>query len=126
MSNLGSGSDQEDRHSGHGGGGGGNPSLHDHSGDESDHHHSHGAGGHSHHLPSSFGKAFAIGITLNIVYVVAQALFGLAAHSLALLADAGHNLGDVMGLCLAWGASRLAQRQPTARYTYGFRRSTIL
>jgi cobalt-zinc-cadmium efflux system protein len=77
-------------------------------------------------LPATFGKAFAIGITLNIVYVVAQALFGLAAHSLALLADAGHNLGDVMGLCLAWGASRLAQRQPTSRYTYGFRRSTIL
>lgn len=96
---------------------------------ESDHthdHHSHGGEGHTHHLPTSFGRAFAIGITLNIVYVFAQVLFGLAAHSLALLADAGHNLGDVMGLIMAWGASVLARRQPTARYTYGLRRSTIL
>jgi cobalt-zinc-cadmium efflux system protein len=94
--------------------------------DESPSHHSHGGSGHTHHLPTSFGKAFAIGITLNIVYVFAQVLFGLAAHSLALLADAGHNLGDVVGLCLAWGASRLALRPPTLRYTYGLRRSTIL
>ena len=95
-------------------------------GEESHHHHSHGGSGHAHHFPATFGKAFAIGITLNIVYVVAQVLFGLAAHSLALLADAGHNLGDVMGLFLAWGASMLAKRQPTPRYTYGLRRSTIL
>jgi cobalt-zinc-cadmium efflux system protein len=88
--------------------------------------HSHGGSGHAHHLPATFGKAFAIGITLNIAYVVAQVVFGLAAHSLALLADAGHNLGDVMGLFLAWGASILAQRRPTSRYTYGLRRSTIL
>jgi cobalt-zinc-cadmium efflux system protein len=94
--------------------------------DESPSHHSHGGSGHTHHLPTSFGKAFAIGITLNIVYVFAQVLFGLAAHSLALLADAGHNLGDVVGLCLAWGASRLALRPPALRYTYGLRRSTIL
>jgi cobalt-zinc-cadmium efflux system protein len=95
-------------------------------GEEPHEHHSHGGSGHAHHLPATFGKAFAIGITLNIVYVVAQVIFGLAAHSLALLADAGHNLGDVMGLFLAWGASILAQRQPTSRYTYGLRRSTIL
>jgi cobalt-zinc-cadmium efflux system protein len=95
-------------------------------GEESHEHHSHGGSGHAHHLPATFGKAFAIGITLNIVYVVAQVVFGLAAHSLALLADAGHNLGDVMGLFLAWGASILAQRRPTSRYTYGLRRSTIL
>lgn len=94
--------------------------------EEAHEHHSHGGLGHAHHLPATFGKAFAIGVTLNIVYVVAQVMFGLAAHSLALLADAGHNLGDVMGLFLAWGASILAQRQPTSRYTYGFRRSTIL
>jgi cobalt-zinc-cadmium efflux system protein len=94
--------------------------------EETHQHHSHGGSGHVHHLPATFGRAFAIGITLNIVYVVAQVLFGLAAHSLALLADAGHNLGDVMGLFLAWGASVLAQRRPTSRYTYGFRRSTIL
>jgi cobalt-zinc-cadmium efflux system protein len=89
-------------------------------------HDDHAGAGHAHHLPTTFGKAFAIGITLNIVYVVAQVLFGLAAHSLALLADAGHNLGDVMGLFLAWGASILAQRRPSPRYTYGLRRSTIL
>jgi cobalt-zinc-cadmium efflux system protein len=89
-------------------------------------HHSHAGSAHSHHLPATFGKAFAIGITLNMAYVFAQVLFGLAAHSLALLADAGHNLSDVMGLFLAWGASMLARRRPTPRYTYGFRRSTIL
>ena len=92
-------------------------------------HHSHSGSehaGHTHDLPATFGKAFAIGITLNIIYVVAQALFGLAAHSLALIADAGHNLGDVMGLGMAWGASVLARRQPDLRYTYGLRRSTIL
>jgi cobalt-zinc-cadmium efflux system protein len=94
--------------------------------EDSHHHHSHVGSGHPHHLPATFGKAFAIGITLNIVYVIAQVLFGLASHSLALLADAGHNLGDVMGLGMAWGASVLAQRRPTPRYTYGLRRSTIL
>ena len=100
--------------------------THQEGGEESHEHHSHGGSGHAHHLPATFGKAFAVGITLNIVYVVAQVVFGLAAHSLALLADAGHNLGDVMGLFLAWGASILAQRRPTSRYTYGLRRSTIL
>jgi cobalt-zinc-cadmium efflux system protein len=104
---------------------GGGTTGHHEQGDSQDHY-SHDGSGHSHHLPATFGKAFAIGITLNIVYVVAQVMFGLAAHSLALLADAGHNLGDVMGLFLAWGASVLAQRQPTKRYTYGLRRSTIL
>ena len=96
-----------------------------------DHHpHNHGEAGHAHagheHMPADFGRAFAIGVTLNVVYVVAQAAFGLAAHSLALLSDAGHNLGDVVGLLLAWGATVLAQRQATARFTYGLRRSTIL
>jgi cobalt-zinc-cadmium efflux system protein len=100
--------------------------THQTEGEEPHEHHSHGGSGHAHHLPATFGKAFAIGITLNVVYVVAQVIFGLAAHSLALLADAGHNLGDVMGLFLAWGASILAQRRPTSRYTYGLRRSTIL
>src|SRR6476660_5201549 len=90
--------------------------------------HAHGdhSSGHADHPPATFGKAVAIGITLNILYVVAQVLFGLFAHSLALLADAGHNLSDVLGLFMAWGASRLAQRAPTMRYTYGLRRSSIL
>ncbi len=107
---------------------------HDHSGAGHSHaghsHAGHSHAGHSHaghaHEPADFGRAFVIGITLNVVYVVAQAVLGLAAHSLALLSDAGHNLGDVVGLLLAWGATLLARRQPTTRYTYGLRRSTIL
>ena len=80
------------------------------------------------HGPASanYDKAFAIGIALNLSYVVAEAVFGMLAHSLALVADAGHNLSDVLSLLLAWGASRLSQMQPTNRYTYGLRSSTIL
>ncbi|WP_428487762.1 cation diffusion facilitator family transporter [Rhodopila sp.] len=98
---------------------------------EHDHHHDHGhephhgAAGH-HHVPASFGKAFAIGIALNLAYVVGEAFYGIIAHSLALLADAGHNLGDVLGLAGAWLASVLGQRRPSGRYTYGLRRSSIL
>jgi cobalt-zinc-cadmium efflux system protein len=99
---------------------------HDH-GEEADvhAHHHHGAGGHV-HAPASFGRAFAIGIALNAAYVLAEVFYGVAAHSLALLADAGHNLGDVLGLVAAWGASVLSKRQPGGRYTYGLRRSSIL
>ena len=86
------------------------------------HHHHHG---HDHGVPSH-DRAFAIGIALNLVYVVVEAAFGLISGSLALLADAGHNLSDVLGLALAWGAAWLSRRQPTARRTYGFRRSSIL
>lgn len=86
------------------------------------HHHGHGHG----HAPANFGAAFAIGVGLNLVYVVAEVVFGLLAHSLALVADAGHNLGDVLGLALAWGASALARRGPTPTRTYGLRRTTIL
>lgn len=84
--------------------------------------------GHQHHdhAPADYSRAFAIGIALNTVYVVVEALYGLSADSLALLADAGHNLSDVAGLLLAWGAFYLANRVPTARRTYGFRRLTIL
>jgi cobalt-zinc-cadmium efflux system protein len=81
--------------------------------------------GHS-HTPKDFGAAFAIGTTLNLVYVAAQIIFGIIAHSLALLADAGHNFGDVLGLLLAWGASYLANTRPTLRRTYGLGRSSIL
>jgi cobalt-zinc-cadmium efflux system protein len=87
--------------------------------------HPHSAHGHS-HAPASFGRAFAIGITLNAVYVVIQVLFGIAAHSLALVADACHNFGDVLGLVLAWWASRLTSQPATDRRTYGLRRSSIL
>ncbi|MDQ2824346.1 MAG: cation diffusion facilitator family transporter [Verrucomicrobiota bacterium] len=76
--------------------------------------------------PQNFSRAFAIGITLNVAYVCAQVLFGIFGHSLALLADAGHNLGDVLGLLLAWGASHLVRRPSTPRRTYGWRRTSIM
>jgi len=102
--------------------------MHDHGtrNDHDGHEHS-GHRGHGHsHAPASFGRAFAIGVALNIGYMIAEFAFGQRAHSLALVADAGHNLSDVLGLLLAWGASILATRQPTARRTYGYRRSSIL
>ncbi len=89
-----------------------------------DHHHDHGPG-HT-HAPAQFGTAFAVGATLNIGLVAAQVVFGIAANSMALLADAVHNAGDVLGLLLAWGAVVLTRWQPTARRTYGWGRSTIL
>ena len=76
--------------------------------------------------PVNYDKAFAIGIALNVSYVAIEAVFGVLVHSLALVADAGHNLTDVLSLLLAWGASRLSQMQPTKRYTYGLRSSSIL
>lgn len=95
--------------------------------DSHEHAASHGHGGHHHHhAPAGFGRAFAIGTGLNLAYVVAEAVFGLAVHSMALLADAGHNLGDVAGLLGAWLAAWLSRRQPSAGYTYGLRRSSIL
>jgi cobalt-zinc-cadmium efflux system protein len=73
-----------------------------------------------------FGRAFAIAAALNVALVVAQVVFGVLANSVALIADAGHNLGDVLGLLLAWGAHGVAQWLPTKRYTYGFRSASIL
>lgn len=78
------------------------------------------------HAPASFGKAFAIGCALNVGFVVAEWAFGAMAHSLALMADAVHNLGDVLALVLAWVATRLARRPPSERFTYGLRGSSIL
>lgn len=89
-----------------------------------DHGHSHGHG-HS-HAPSDFGRAFAIGIGLNIAFVLAETVAGFATGSMSLLADAGHNLSDVIGLIVAWGGAALAKRPPTKRFTYGLRGSTIL
>jgi cobalt-zinc-cadmium efflux system protein len=82
------------------------------------HDHSHGA--------TSHGRAFAIGVALNLGFVVVESIYGMKAHSLALIADAGHNLSDVLGLLLAWGAIILARRLPTPRRTYGMRRSSVL
>jgi cobalt-zinc-cadmium efflux system protein len=100
---------------------------HGHSHDHG-HGHSHGPGGHAHHhhAPASFDRAFLIGIALNTGFVIVEAAYGFLANSLALLADAGHNLGDVLGLLLAWVAASLAKRQPSARFTYGMKRSPIL
>ena len=99
---------------------------HDHDGGhDHGHEHQHGIGGHQ-HAPADFGKAFAIGIALNLAYVAGEAFYGVTAHSLALLADAGHNLGDVLGLAGAWAASILGKRKPGGRYTYGLRRTSIL
>jgi cobalt-zinc-cadmium efflux system protein len=97
---------------------------HAHLAHDDDHDECHGHGGHG--APTDFGRAFAIAAALNIVLVVAQVVFGVLANSVALIADAGHNLGDVLGLLLAWGAHGMARWQPTQRYTYGFRSASIL
>ncbi len=82
---------------------------------------------HSHnHKNINYGKAFAWGIALNIIYIFVEAIYGFIINSMSLIADAGHNLSDVLGLLLAWGAAVLARKLPTAKRTYGFRKSTIL
>jgi cobalt-zinc-cadmium efflux system protein len=100
---------------------------HDHA-DHHHHHHGHDHGhGHGHaHAPKDFGRAFAIGAGLNIAFVAVEAAAGLMTGSLALVADAGHNLSDVLGLLMAWGAAAMAKQLPTARRTYGLRKGTIL
>ena len=87
--------------------------------------HDHHEHAHS-HAPANFGSAFAIATVLNVALVILEILYGLAANSLALLADAGHNLGDALGLVLAWGAHVLARQRPTDRFTYGYRSASIL
>lgn len=87
--------------------------------------HSHGAHGHS-HAPADFGRAFAIGIVLNVGFVILEATYGFLANSVALLADAGHNLSDVLGLVIAWAAATLSKRPPSERFTYGLRGTSIL
>ncbi len=107
------------------------PMAHDHdhdnhNGHKHDHGHDHGPG-HAHaHAPKDFGWAFAVGTSLNVGIVVLEAVFGVLSNSMALLADAGHNLSDVFGLLLAWGASALVKKKPTARFTYGMGASSIL
>lgn len=106
--------DSHDHHGGH----------HHRHGDHAGHAHDHG-GAHG-HAPANFGRTFAIGVSLNIALIVAEAVYGYVGNSTALLADAGHNLSDVLGLFVAWGASVAAGKAPTGRFTYGFRASTIL
>jgi cobalt-zinc-cadmium efflux system protein len=104
---------------------------HDH-GDHDDHPHrheqghEHGAGHAHHHAPANFDRAFAIGIGVNILFVAIEAFYGWKVSSLALLADAGHNLGDVAGLVLAWGGALAGKLRPDARYTNGWKRASIL
>lgn len=100
--------------------------AHDHGHAHDDHaHDDHAHHGH-HHAPVDFGRAFLIGITLNTAFVGIESLYGYLANSTALLADAGHNLSDVLGLATAWIAAVLSKRAPTARYTYGLRNTSIL
>ncbi len=100
--------------------------AHAHSHDHAGHSHGHGHDhGHS-HAPASFGRAFAIGIILNTAFVIIEGAYGLISGSMALVADAGHNLSDVLGLLIAWGATILSTRGPNARFTYGFKSSSIL
>ena len=92
-------------------------------------HHDHGQGhshGHDHAPPAEFGTAFLVGIVLNLGYVVAEAAFGFWAGSVALIADAGHNLSDVLGLAIAWGGAVLIRRKPSPRFSYGLKKSSIL
>jgi cobalt-zinc-cadmium efflux system protein len=104
----------------------GHDHAHDHGrGQGKAHKHNHGPGGHS-HGPLTFDRAFAIGITLNVLFVIVEFGTGFVAHSVALMADAGHNLSDVLGLCVAWAGATLARRVPTKRFTYGLKGSTIL
>jgi cobalt-zinc-cadmium efflux system protein len=95
-------------------------SDHDHAAHDHSSHAGHG------HAPASFGRAFLIGIILNTGFVLIEASYGFVSHSMALLADAGHNLSDVLGLVVAWGAAALTKRSPSTRFTYGLRRSSIL
>jgi cobalt-zinc-cadmium efflux system protein len=91
------------------------------------HSHDHGhAHGHHHAAPADAGRAFVLAIGLNTVFVIVEFIYGFIANSTALMADAGHNLSDVLGLVLAWGAAMLAKSAPTRRFTYGLRGSSIL
>ncbi len=90
-----------------------------------DQHHSHGHD-HSHVVPETFGKAFALAVTLNFAFVIIEAIYAVSANSMSLLADAGHNLGDVLGLAMAWGASWLLTKSATQKYSYGFKRTSII
>src|SRR3954451_335079 len=99
----------------------------DHTHGHGDHHHGHHHHGrHTHAAAPGHGRAFAIGIAANLAFVAVEAGYGLAVNSMALLSDAGHNLSDVLGLAMAWGATLLARRGRTERFTYGFRSGSIL
>src|SRR3954453_19770157 len=89
------------------------------------HAHDHHAHGHN-HAPADFGRAFAIGIALNLGFVAVETVYGFTANSMSLLADAGHNLGDVLGLVVAWAGTAMARRAASPRFTYGLKKAPIL
>jgi cobalt-zinc-cadmium efflux system protein len=117
---------------------------HDHSQPEGHHHGQHGHGQHGHgqhghggghghhhgaghsHAPASYGRAFAVGVVLNTAFVIIEAAYGMVSGSMALVADAGHNLSDVLSLLIAWAASVMTARPPRGRFTYGYKSSSIL
>lgn len=106
-----------------------NEAGHDHEGHshKGEDHKGHGHAGHGHaHAPKDFGLAFAIGVALNLGFVLVEASYGLISNSMALLADAGHNFSDVIGLLIAWGATILAKKKPAGRFTYGLGSSSIV
>jgi cobalt-zinc-cadmium efflux system protein len=118
--NHGSHADHSHSDHNHGSHAGHSHSAHNHAG------HSHSGHSHAHAPAPGHGRAFALAVGLNVAIVLVQAVYGVIAHSTALLADAGHNLSDVLGLLLAWGATWLAARRPSARYTFGYGSSSIL
>lgn len=100
-----------------------------HSHDDHDHQHDHGHGhhGHHHHAPeSATNRAFFLATGLNLIFVIAETVYALMANSMSLLADAGHNLGDVFGLAMAWAASWLLTKPSNKQYSYGYKKTTIL
>jgi cobalt-zinc-cadmium efflux system protein len=98
---------------------------HQHTHHHADREHSHAGHGH-HHAPANYTRAFVIGLGLNISFVLIEFIFGALANSVALIADAGHNLSDVLGLLLAWVGAVLARRQPSDQKTYGWRKTSIV
>ncbi len=101
--------------------------AHSHAGHSHAGHSHHGDSHHGHdHAPANYNRAFVVGLLLNSGFVLLEFVFGWRANSVALMADAGHNLSDVLGLLMAWMANFLTQRQPSAQYTYGWRKSSIL
>src|SRR5690348_11686253 len=85
-----------------------------------------GGHSHAHHHPADFSRAFALGIALNIAIVLLEAIFGVLSGSMTLIADAGHNLSDGLGLVVGWGGAVMAKRSPSRRFTYGFKKASIL
>jgi cobalt-zinc-cadmium efflux system protein len=108
-------------HDGHGA----HDHAHDHEHNDHDDHNHSASLGHV-HAPASFGRAFAIGVVLNLAFVVVEVIYGVLGNSVALLADAGHNVSDVLGLAVAWLASVLSKRAPSKKFTFGLGGTSIL